>query len=165
MAGLAADGRDEAGTASRVQELHAAATVLQPLPPPYERDQQREHGSAAFIKDVHLPGALSWLAVGAPLKQVALHQLPESLGGDRLCQARAPHQVVEAVRAVERLTEQRHRRPGADHVQGPLDGAPAWRAPGIPVGELPLKGQDSVAARQVFAFHGSDYTLASLSRS
>jgi 3-oxoacyl-[acyl-carrier-protein] synthase II len=124
VAGLAAHGDAKPGSAPGVHELDTVLAAVKPGAPLPQRDEQPEQLAAAIGEDVLVPGAGAGLPVRPPGEEPVSDELPQPLGRDRHTEPRAPGQLVEAALTVERLAEQKHRRPGPDPVQGPLDRAP-----------------------------------------
>src|SRR3954454_15550325 len=92
-------------------QLNRATMLVEPLVAPvHQGDERREQVGALVGQAVALAGALAGLAVVLALEQAVVDELAQARRGDGVADPDPLGEVVEAGRAVERLTEDEERR-------------------------------------------------------
>jgi hypothetical protein len=114
---------------------------------PLEQAEYYRHEVAALVGETVLEaGPLAGLLVRPPLEQTHFDQLTQARRGDRLSDADAIGEVVEARGAVIGLAHDQHGRPRADHMHGLVDRT-TLGTPGRSIREF--AGQDCSVIRHV----------------
>src|SRR5690348_10839636 len=118
--------REAKGCGSARRQIRAA-----PLEDP---DDSRGEVATHLCEPVLEASALPRHLVRNSRQYAGLGELPQPGCGHRFRDFDAVREVVEARRAVERFTDDQHRRPGADDLERSRDGAVVTDAPRRPVG-------------------------------
>src|SRR2546421_4934172 len=131
----AADIDLDRGAAVSVAERDTSAVGPYPsVAPAHQRNDSREEIAALLGEVVLGATALPGVLVGTAFEQPLVDELAQPRGGDGFGEAGATDELVKAMGAVDRLSEQQHGRAATDHVEGGCQRA-ALGGPAVAVGE------------------------------